>query len=191
MKTLLARAVVLLFVAFALACSNKGPKPEVQAENDAREAVGRAAVIDADGGRALAIGSRNNVLFEEGFSNVSYDPPNDFRNAAFRWMGQRGHVRLHVKGDRPMKLKVRGWLHEKVIRAKGVVTLYLNGELLYTTHAVEYEHWTVDIVVPTTMQHGPGWLDLILSVSAVAFHWSEPPALQVVVLNELEWSEMP
>lgn len=190
MKT--ARAcVVLLIAVFVLACSNKGPSPEVQAEGEAREAFARATALDAGARGALLVASRPDVLFEEGFSIVSYDPPNDYRNPAFRWMGQRGHVRLRGHADRPMTLKLTGWLHEKVIRTKAVVTLYLDGQLLHEVGAVENGHWWATVAVPPRMLHGSAWADLIIAVSAVSFHWSDPPALQVVVLSTLEWLETP
>lgn len=189
-RALAAAALLALAPLAGLSCSSKAPRPEVEAENASREAHGRTAVEAEDAGRALGIGSRNDVLFEEGFSIVSYDPPNDYRNGAFRWMGQRGHVRLRGHGDHAMSLTLKGWLHELVIRAKGVVTVYLDGIRLFDTGAVEMGHWQAEVVVPSAILHGRGWSDLIITVSAVAFHWSEPPALQVVVLNALDWSEL-
>jgi hypothetical protein len=181
----------LMLAATALGCASKSRKAEAEAEATARDTFARAAVIDAGGGRALQVASRADVLFEDGFSIVSYDPPEDYHNAAFRWMGQRGHVRLHSHGDKPMHLAIRGWVNENVIRAKPVITVYLEGHRIWDTGAIENGAWGVDADVPPGMLRDSGWVDLIIGVSAVAFHWGEPPDLRVVVVNSLEWREAP
>ena len=184
-------ALALLVASCAAGCSNKSRKAEAEAESAAREQFARTAVIDAGAARMLTVASRADVLFEEGFGIVSYDPPDDFHNAAFRWMGQRGHVRVHSHGDRAMHLKITGWLHEKVLRAKGVVSFYLDGRLIGDTGAVESGNWGFETVVPSAVVHGAGWMDLIIAVSTVAYHWSDPPELRVVVINDFEWWESP
>ena len=184
--------VVAALVACVAACGNRERANEIEAETAARESFGRAIVIDAGAGRALGAASRSDVLFEDGFANLQYDPPDDYRNHAFRWMGQRGHVRLKSHGERPMKLKISGWLHEKVIRARPVVTLYVDGGRLYDTGAVPDDGlWGAEVTVGPGAMRGAQWIDLVITVSAVAFHWSDPPALNVVVVNRLEWSELP
>ncbi len=170
-------------------CAKANVSADMQREVDAREQLGRAVAVDAGASRALAVASRADVLFEEGFSNVEYDPPDDFRHHAFRWMGQRGHVRLKSHERRPMRLSVKGWLNEKVIRAKAVVTLYINGRRLGSSGAVEDGHWSLETVVPSSSQRTDGWLDLVVTVSAVAFHWSDAPTLRVVVVTGLEWRD--
>lgn len=182
--------LTVAIAALALGCSSKKPSPEVQAEATMREAFARAAAEDAGSGLARLVSSRNDVLFDEGFGVVSYDPPNDYRNPPFRWFGQRSHVRLHEHAGHAMSLELRGWLNEDVIRSKAVVTLYLNGVRLFDTGPVEKNHWTANYVVPAAMLR-TGWNDLVITLSAVGFHWSDPPTLAVAVLNSLEWSEIP
>lgn len=188
----LARLFVLACVAGLLdaGCSAKEPKPEVAAESADRERVGHEAAIDAGAARELGIGSRNDVLFDEGFSIVSYDPPSSYKNHAFRWMGQRGHVRLHAPGHRPRLLKLVGWVDEHVIRTKPVLVLYLNGHRLFDMPPIEeHGHWHLETLVPAELMPKAGWYDLLITLNAVAFHWADPPKLSVAVLNDLQWTE--
>ena len=53
----------LLAGACALSCSAKEPAPAVEAEIEARERFARAVARDAGTGRALTVGSREDVLF--------------------------------------------------------------------------------------------------------------------------------
>lgn len=190
----LASIVLALSLALAagLGCSGKSQSAEVRAEIEAREAFARAAVVDAGAGGALEVGSRSDVRFEDGFSIVSYDPPDDFLHGnAFRWMGQRSHVRVRAHHEHPMHLRIRGWLNEKVIRSKPVVAVYLDGQLLRDTGAVEEGFWVLETDVSGPMLHDLRWLDLVLTISTVAFQWAEPPDLRIAVLNSVQWTELP
>lgn len=180
---------LLMVIVSPLGCSNVDSRSRVAREMEVREAVGRAAAVDAGAGRSLLVASREDVRFEAGFSVVEYDPPDDFRNHAFRWMGQRGSVRLRGHRSAAMRLTVNGWLNEKVIRSKGVITSYLNGWRLATTGAVENGHWFIATTVPVELTQKSEWLDLTMEVSAVAYHWSDVPALRVVVVTKLLWEE--
>lgn len=180
----------LLGAVCALSCAAKDPAPAVQAEIDARERFARAVALDAGSGRSLNVGSRGDVLFEEGFSLVSYDPADDFHNHAFRWMGSRGHVRLRSRRAGPMALEIEGYLNEKVIGSKPVVTAYLNGVPLVVTMAKEGGNWFINTVVREEHIRTREWMDLLLTVSAVGFFWAEPPDLRVVVVSKLAWSEL-
>ena len=184
-------ALALLVTVLAPACSTTEPNPAVQAEIASRESYAKALALDSGATTMLGVASRSNVLFEEGFSNIEYDPPNDFHNRAFRWMGKRGHIRLHSNGGRPATLKVTGWLHEKELRAKGVVALYLDGRYIRDTGAVEDGVWWIETLIQPELLRGARWHDLVITVSAVAYHWSDPPALHVVVINSVDWSEGP
>lgn len=179
---------LLLAGACALSCSANEPAP-VQVEIDARERFARAVALDAGSGRSLNVGSRADVLFEEGFSLVSYDPPDDFHNHAFRWMGPRGHLRLRSRGTHPMALEIVGYLNEKVIRSKAVVTAYLDGVPVAVAMAGEGGGWSINMVVPSERIRSTGWMDLFLTVSAVGFFWAEPPDLRVVVVSTVAWTE--
>lgn len=177
--------------ATAIGCTDREARSKAHAEGVAGDGVAVKAVIDAGAVRALNVRSHGNVLFEDGFSIVSYDPPEDYRGHAFRWMGQRGHARVLSHGDKAMALRIVGWVNEKVIRAKPVVTVYLDGVRIWDTGAVENGAWGVQTVVPGALLKEGAWHDLIIAVSAVSFHWGEPPDLRVVVVSGLDWSEAP
>jgi hypothetical protein len=160
-------------------------------ETRTREAAGRAFAIDAGADRMIKVASRADVMFELGFSMISYDPPDDFHNHAFRWMGKNGHVRLHAHGDKNMRLMVGGWVNEKVIRSKPVISLYLDGMLVGTTGAIEGGHWRVERILTPDWFRGREWLNLNVLCNAIAWHWSDPPKLNVIVLYDFEWTEAP
>ena len=180
---------LLMAAASAASCTAKDPAPAVQAEIDLRDGFAKAAAIDGGAGRALNVGSRSDVLFEDGFSLVSYDPPDDFRNHAFRWMGARGHVRLKSHGDTTMELELYGYLNEKVIRSKPAITIYVDGVRLFDTHVEEDGSWIIKTKIPAEWARNTRWMDLIITVSAVGFFWAEPPELRVVVVNKVRWAE--
>lgn len=185
-----ARRIAILGAAVGtVACSRAEPSPELKAEVIARERFARGVAIDAGAERALGVGSRTDVLFEDGFSVVSYDPPDDFHNHAFRWMGARGHVRLAGHGAHAMRLSMEGYINEKVIRSKSVITVYLDGIRIFDAPADETGIWRMGVSLPADVLRHEGWMDLVLAVSAVGFFWAEPPELRVVVLNKLEWKE--
>jgi hypothetical protein len=182
------RFVVLLCAAL-LGCSHSSV--DTKAEIKAREEAGRATAIDAGADRMLKVASRSDVMFELGFSMISYDPPDDFHHHAFRYMGKNGHVRLKPHGDAKMHLYIGGWVNEKVIRAKPVVSVYLDGMLVETTGAIEGGHWRIDKVLTPDWFRGREWVDLDILCNAIGWHWSDPPDLKVVVLYDFVWSEVP
>jgi len=148
----------------------------------------RAALADAGADRTFHVASNPDVQFEDGFSGITYDPPEDFHNHAFRWVGQNGHVHLRTHGDKAMHLIASGWINEKVIRSRPVVSAYLDGFFLGTSIPDDEGHWMVDTVVPSKFLRR-SWVDLSIRTSAVAFHWAEPPELKVVVLYGFSWFE--
>ena len=113
----------------ALGCSKKRPDPEATSEIARREAYARALLVDG-GAVAYRIGSNADVQFADGFSIVQFDPADDWRSHAFRWMGPKGHVRLRTQGNEPMRLKLGGWVNEKVIDTKPEIRLYIDGQPL-------------------------------------------------------------
>lgn len=178
-------AGALLFAGGVLGCS--------KTRNDSEEARKRnelvwAVALDAGSARALGVSSRPDILFEEGFSLISYDPPDDFHNHAFRWMGQNGHLRVRAHGPKPMKVGVFGWVNEKVIRAKPVMSLLVNGKLIATTGAVEDGHFQLEAVVDPELMP-TSWNDVNVTASAVGFHWADPPNLRVIVVYRFDWHE--
>ena len=152
-----------------------------------RQAFVESKLREADAGRALNVASSTRVQFGEGFSPLSFDPSDDFHNHAFRWMGQNAHVRLKTTGG-PMRLVMRGWVHEKIVQSKVVLTFFVDGAFVAATGPVEDEHFSVETVVPPEQLRRP-WVDLTVRTSAVAFHWADPPELKVIVVYGFEWSE--
>ncbi len=183
------RLVVVSLACAALGCSKASS--DTKAEIVAREAYGRDVAVDAGAGRMLKVSSRSDVMFELGWSLVSYDPPDDFRNHAFRWMGKNGQVRLHPHGDKNMHLVAAGWVNDKIIRAKPVISLFLDGQFVGTTDSIEDGHWHVDRVLTPDWFRGKDWVNLEIRCNAIAWHWSEPPDLKLVVLYDFVWSEAP
>ena len=88
-----------------------------------------------------------------------------------------------------MALEIVGYLNEKVIRSKAVVTAYLDGVPVAVAMAGEGGGWSINIVVPSERIRSTGWMDLFLTVSAVGFFWAEPPDLRVVVVSTVAWTE--
>lgn len=184
------KRILLLPLALALsACSSK-TKPQVAAEAAKREAYAKAISLDAGSINSWNVSSTNEILYQEGFSILSHDPPEDFRNPAFRWMGQNAHVRLRSHGNRPMLLHLIGWVHKKVTMTRPTVAAYIDGQLVLATDAVAPTgHFNKKEWIPAELLKDQEWVDLRITVSAVAFHWADPPDLRVVVLNELHWRE--
>lgn len=180
---------LLFFATLLTACSRPARDEKLEEEIRAREAYAKRLVEEADAGRMTKVMSRSDVIFEEGFSKVLYDPDEDFRAHAFRWMGKQGHVRLRNTKNRPMRLYVEGWVNKKVIQAHPVITAYVDGQYLETTNEIWFEHWKLDVVVPPEMMRGREWLDLTLACNAVGFHWSDPPELRVIVVYDFKWEE--
>jgi hypothetical protein len=185
-----ATAVVLLCAAAGLGgCTRAEPSAEVKAEIARREAFARAIVIDAGAEPSLHVASRSEIHFEEGFGAVEYDPPDDWHNHAFRWMGQNGHVRLRSHGARAMRLKIGGWVNEKVTIAKPVLSLTIDGRYVAWMGPVEQGLFGLDVVIPATELAHHGWIDLHVLVSAVGFHWVDAPDLKAIVIFDLQWDE--
>ncbi len=192
MKRSLAFALASALVALGCSKAPTDADAKIAAEAALREAYGRSVAIDAGAERMLKVASRTDVMFEEGFGMVLYDPPEDFHNHAFRWMGKNGHVRVRRHGDKAMKLLVKGWFHEKVIKTRPVITAYLDGQYLEESKRVaDGPHWELEKIIPPWMFRDREWVDLNLLCNAVGFHWSDPPQLNVVVVYDFEWTELP
>lgn len=169
-----------------LACSRSEPDAAV-AEEIARRDAFRVAMLDAeDAGRARSVSSRPDVMFEEDFTRVFFDPATSFRNHAYRWMGRRAHIRLKTQGDRPMRVRALGWLDRKILYTKPFVTFSIDGQFVYETPPTEDGHfWGEFIVKPELLR--TEWVDLVIAPSSIAFHWAAPPNLSVAVLYKFDW----
>lgn len=179
-----AHVAVVVFACSAIGCSR-----EHKGEVARREAFAYAHAVDAGAARLWGVSSNSQVHFEEGFSLPMFDPEGDFRNHAFRYVGQRARARVRAH-DGPMRLVIHGWINEKVIRSKPVVSLYLRGTQVGSSGVVESGTFSVGGVVPPFVTEGEEWVDVDLVVSTVAFYWAEPPELRVALVTNLEWSPL-
>lgn len=188
-------AVATAVVVAVAACSNDKPvDPRIQAEIAARDAFAKKMLLAEDAGRAFALSSTSDIQFDEGFSMISYFPPEDFRAHAVRWMGQHAHVRLRAHPGKSMKLHLKGWANSSVIRTKPFLSLFIDSEHIGSIGPVEDEytkgHFWFDLVIPPEKLKRE-WVDLVIKANAVAFHWADPPTLQVLQIYNFEWSEAP
>jgi hypothetical protein len=172
----------------AVACSTSSD-PRVEQEIADRRAYAERTLLEQDAGRLLGVSSSADVMFEEGFSNVVFLPPDDFRNHASRWIGQHAHVRLRRHPGRTMRLHIQGWLNKWVLRTNPQIALYLDGVLLRSTGPIEGEHYWIEVDVPPETVHRE-WSDLIIRLNTVGIHWSEPPALTVADVYKFTWTEV-
>jgi hypothetical protein len=183
----------LLVAALALGCSRSKPDPYAE-ETRAREAFVKKALLEADASRAYGMSSNGEVQFEEGFGVLSYeldskDGHASITNHAFRWMGQTAHARLKTHGKAPMRLRMGGWVHEKVVQTRPVLSFYVDGAYLGSTEPVGGDgHYHVDLQVPGWALRRP-WVDLVVRTNAVGFHWADVPELRVLNVYTFEWSE--
>lgn len=175
------------------ACSRKRTMPSAEAL--ARERYAATMFEDIDAGRAWGVSSKADVQFDEGFSTVMFDPPNQdprpaFYNHAFRWIGQHAHARLRVHEQKKMKITVGGWTNEFVLRTHPVVELFIDGFFLAASGVLGTNGlYYIEQEVPEWMLRRE-WVDLVIKTNSVAFHWADPPNLQSVLVYRLGWSEV-
>ena len=187
MKRLLSLPLLLL------GCS-KAPDQATLDEIKRRDEFTKNILRDGGGIAATWVGSNANVQFMEGFSLVEFDPADDWRKGARRWMGQKGHVRLRTEGGSPMYLKITGWVNEGVIKVKPTMSVYIDGQPVLPREPTgkvddpgHFFYWETD--VPPETFHGREWVNLDIVWNAVAFHWADPPELKVIILSELTWEK--
>jgi hypothetical protein len=191
---LIATSLVPLLILAACGESAKPTDdPKIKAEVEAREAFARRMLLAEDAGRALGLSSTKDIQFDEGFSMITYFPPDHFRDHAVRWMGQNAHIRLHGHPGKSMKLHIGGWANTDVLRTRPFLVLFIDGERLGQIGPVPPEfqgHFWFDIVVPPEKLTRE-WVDLNIKANCVAFHWADPPTLQVLQMYNFEWTEVP
>jgi hypothetical protein len=145
-------------------------------------------VVDGGPAPALRVGSSTEVHFEEGFTPVQFDPVDDAKGHAFRWMGKRGHVRVHTQGNEPMHLRIAGWMNEKGLHMRPTAMAFIDGQGVgYPVPADENGIFVIDFTVEPSLFHGKRWVDLDIVPSSVAYHWADPPELKMVVVFDFVW----
>lgn len=135
--------------------------------------------------------STTEIQFDEGFSILSYEPAEIFPPVknAFRWMGQRAHVRVKAHDGKAMKILLAGWAHLQMLKTHPVMDFFIDGFYVGSSKPIEKEHyWIDDITVPAWAVRRP-WVDLEIRTNAVAFHWGDPPTLRVLLTYRFEWKE--
>jgi hypothetical protein len=179
--------VLAAIVAPATGCGGKRGSSDEELRRDAfaRDLLVREGMKDAYG-----VSSRFDVRFEQGFSPIEYDPPAQFRAKAFRWIGQRGVVRVRSHGDRPMNLGAYGWIDPTVVRSRPVASLSIDGQFVASTVVDERGLFWVGSGIPAQMVRRADWLTVDINLSSVGFHWDDPPKLQVANLLLFRWEEL-
>jgi hypothetical protein len=183
-------SVATCVVAALLAGCEKRESAEVTREVAQRDRLARELLFDAGAGRAWAMSSRSDVLFEDGFSGLLFAPPHNYLNHAFRWMSATNHVRLKSHGARPMRLFMHGWADPYALKTRPEIAVYIDGRLIASMRVPEDGLWGIETIVPPELLREK-WVDMKVTLSAVAFHWADAPYLQVAMMNGLEWTEVP
>ncbi len=140
---------------------------------------------------AYKVMSRGDVHFEDGFSDMDFDPPSDIHGKSFRWVGRRAHLLLKRHGDRKMHLLIAGWANLKVIDTRPIFSVRFNGAIVSSDPATTDGAFGTDVTIEPSRFGGAEWADVYLQLSAVAFDWVNPPALKVALVTEVSWDEAP
>ena len=140
---------------------------------------------------SLRLTSSANVRFETGFSIIQYDPPGDYHNHAFRYLGQHSVVRLRTRGAKPMKLEIHGWVNCKLIRSKPSLAAYVDGRAISDVAVGDDGLFMLGGVIGPDVTAGKPWVDLTIDISSVGWHWGDPPTLMVALISDLDWAEAP
>ncbi|MCL2779835.1 MAG: hypothetical protein FWD73_17730 [Polyangiaceae bacterium] len=180
-------AIVLVSVVIGLGCSQK---PDVSEEIRLREEYAALEAKRAGATEAYRLQSTSEVIFADGFSNIEFDPPGDFRNHAFRYIGQGAHARLRSHGDKPMFLHIFGWLNRKLMQTRPFVSATIDGQYIGQQMQIGDDglFWIDAVLSPQMLKHSD-WVDLHIVLSSVQFYALEVPALKIGVLLDLVWSE--
>jgi hypothetical protein len=158
---------------------------EVRRDAFARDLMHREG-MDA----VYGVSSRSDVRFEQGFSGIVFDPPNDYHGKPFRWIGQRGVVRVESHGDKAMNLGAYGWVNPRVVLTRPVVSLSIDGQFVAQAVVDEKGLFWVGSAIPAPMVAKADWLTVDINLSAVAFHWADAPDLQVANILFFRWEEL-
>jgi hypothetical protein len=171
----------------AMGCSAKRRDPGeevVRREAFVRQLTEREGLREAQG-----VSDSSDVHYEWGVSLVEYDPKDEYRAHAFRWLGQRAAIRLRSHGDRPMKMAVVGWVNQKVLRTTPTITTTVDGEPLSSVVADDKGFFVTGGIVKREQLKGADWVMLDIDLSSVSWHWADPPELRVAIILSFEWSE--
>jgi hypothetical protein len=184
-------AALTLALVATLGCHGAEEKQRAD-EETARRYAYVAKLAEREGATAAhKVMSRGDVHFEDGFSDMDFDPPSDLRGKSFRWVGRRAHLLLKRHGDKKMHLLIAGWANLKVIDTRPIFSVRFNGAIVSSDPATKDGAFGTDVVIEPSRFGGADWADVYLQLSAVAFDWVNPPALKVALVTEVSWTEEP
>ena len=186
-------SIVLTLVALAAlaaGCSNKAPRATAE-QAAGREAITRAAQADA-GDSSWTVSNTDEIIYVDGFTLIQHEPSADSVGRGFRWMGQRGRVRLKTHGDRPMRLFMYGWANIKILQTTPTITAFIDGRpVANSTPPHDTGLWGVDVIVPAEYLAGRDWVELTVTSSTIAWPWIDAKDVSVIAFNFLSWTEKP
>ncbi len=183
--------LVLALAALATGCSRKESSGRAE-EAARRDALARALSSDAGSSSAWNVSCSDEVIYADGFTLIQHDGSEGFRGRAFRWMGQRGTVRLKSHGSRPMRLFMYGWANVKALQTTPTLTAYIDGRIVgTTTPPSDTGLWGIDAIVPSGYLEGHDWVELTVTSSTIAWPWVDVPYVTVIAFNSLSWTEPP
>jgi hypothetical protein len=146
---------------------------------------------------AWSLLDRHDVRFEDGFSPIAFENPDDhiiewyetcsgcvpMRGQPVRWINRRAHLR--VRGDQDMRLVLDGRIAVKTIYTRPRVEVMIDGRDL-GSWVVEADGW-FHLEATVAAAALDGWTDLYITVSSVSEPWREPGDLRAAELDVVRW----
>jgi hypothetical protein len=156
---------------------------------------------------AWALNTRDNLLFDDGFSRLAFAtsflgedvppaPRLQTKAAALadphatvpvgtpvRWMHRRSHLRL--RGERDMHLRLRGQVRREVTGTRPRIAVSLDGELLASMVVAEDGTFTIEL--PIAAARVRDWADLYVVFSSVGLPERDNRELRFARLDSVEW----
>jgi hypothetical protein len=189
-KSLLARLWIVVGVAASVAATGCGSRHVPTDEEVRRDAFVRDLMHREGMDAIYGVSSRADVRFEQGFSGIVFDPPSDYRGKPFRWIGQRGVVRVASHGDKTMNLGAYGWVDPKVLLTRPVVSMSIDGQFVSQAVVDEKGLFWVGSAIPAPIVAKADWLTVDINLSSIAFHWADTQDLHVANILFFRWEEL-
>lgn len=156
-RYVLTAAIATAVAVLGAGCA-KSESPARLEEAALRQAAARAFAADAGSSENWNVSNTDEINFADGFTAIQHDGKLGFRDRGFRWMGQRGTVRLKTHRGRAMRLFIYGWANVKVLQTRPVLTAYMDGRMIGTSPATEEGHWGSTRCSPRTFSRTKtGW----------------------------------
>jgi hypothetical protein len=173
------------------------PSAAVERESAARDAFIRRLAEKEGMQDAWSLITRNDVRFEDGFSVLVFERPNDFnlewysvcegcvpvRGTGIKWMNRRAHLRL--RGTTDMRLELEGRVAVDTVFTRPRVGVTVDGTVLDSVVVAPDGRFRFSGVVPASALDG--WVDAYITISSVSEPWREPGDLRAAALEHLRW----